>query len=88
MLKSKKIIIFGIILLQVLNSYAQQDRVIAAFNYLQSGNLDSAKAQINLAVADTESVNDGEAWYLRRSEERRVGKECASMCRSRWSPYH
>ncbi len=65
MLKSKKIIIFGIILLQVLNSYAQQDRVIAAFNYLQSGNLDSAKAQINLAVADTESVNDGEAWYLR-----------------------
>ena len=26
--------------------------------------------------------------YHRRSEERRVGKECASMCRSRWSPYH
>ena len=25
---------------------------------------------------------------LERSEERRVGKECASMCRSRWSPYH
>ena len=25
---------------------------------------------------------------LSRSEERRVGKECASMCRSRWSPYH
>ena len=25
---------------------------------------------------------------LVRSEERRVGKECASMCRSRWSPYH
>ena len=23
-----------------------------------------------------------------RSEERRVGKECASMCRSRWSPDH
>ena len=27
-------------------------------------------------------------WLLSRSEERRVGKECASMCRSRWSPYH
>ena len=26
--------------------------------------------------------------YALRSEERRVGKECASMCRSRWSPYH
>ena len=27
--------------------------------------------------------------YVRyRSEERRVGKECVSTCRSRWSPYH
>src|SRR3546814_12058043 len=25
---------------------------------------------------------------LNRSEERRVGKECVSTCRSRWSPYH
>src|SRR3546814_10536585 len=25
---------------------------------------------------------------VRRSEERRVGKECVSTCRSRWSPYH
>src|SRR3546814_6621380 len=29
-------------------------------------------------------------WIARpaRSEERRVGKECVSTCRSRWSPYH
>src|SRR3546814_4123066 len=27
-------------------------------------------------------------WYKVRSEERRVGKECVSTCRSRWSPYH
>src|SRR3546814_412475 len=26
--------------------------------------------------------------YKLRSEERRVGKECVSTCRSRWSPYH
>src|SRR3546814_14191819 len=26
--------------------------------------------------------------YANRSEERRVGKECVSTCRSRWSPYH
>src|SRR3546814_11909444 len=25
---------------------------------------------------------------MSRSEERRVGKECVSTCRSRWSPYH
>ena len=35
----------------------------------------------------------GEAAFLglikvARSEERRVGKECLSLCRSRWSPYH
>src|SRR3546814_2972089 len=29
-----------------------------------------------------------EASGLARSEERRVGKECVSTCRSRWSPYH
>ena len=27
-------------------------------------------------------------FYYLRSEERRVGKECVSTCRSRWSPYH
>src|SRR3546814_14963172 len=26
--------------------------------------------------------------YSVRSEERRVGQECVSTCRSRWSPYH
>src|SRR3546814_12685267 len=28
------------------------------------------------------------AMLLVRSEARRVGKECVSTCRSRWSPYH
>ena len=28
------------------------------------------------------------AGWPRRSEERRVGKECLRLCRSRWSPYH
>ena len=30
----------------------------------------------------------GELLGIRRSEERRVGKECYALCRSRWSPYH
>src|SRR3546814_11656068 len=29
-----------------------------------------------------------EVTFEDRSEERRVGKECVSTCRSRWSPYH
>ena len=33
-------------------------------------------------------VQPAQAAVGMRSEERRVGKECASMCRSRWSPYH
>src|SRR3546814_15294919 len=31
---------------------------------------------------------DRNARYAARSEERRVGKECVSTCRYRWSPYH
>src|SRR3546814_12980144 len=40
-------------------------------------------------IADTElgSVIAGRC-AATRSEERRVGKECVSTCRSRWSPYH
>src|SRR3546814_13513085 len=34
------------------------------------------------------SVEDPVEYQLERSEERRVGKECVSTCRSRWSPYH
>src|SRR3546814_6781030 len=36
---------------------------------------------------DGPSTSSGRA-VLRRSEERRVGKECVSTCRSRWWPYH
>ena len=32
--------------------------------------------------------DDSFPFSLSRSEERRVGKECAILCRSRWSPYH
>src|SRR3546814_13143988 len=34
------------------------------------------------------SRRDLRSFSLIRSEERRVGKECVSTCRSRWSPYH
>src|SRR3546814_16115141 len=42
--------------------------------------------------AIVKTVNDRRYCVLftaqQRSEERRVGKECVSTCRSRWSPYH
>src|SRR3546814_15363417 len=31
---------------------------------------------------------DGRKYDIARSDERRVGKECVSTCRSRWWPYH
>src|SRR3546814_14766916 len=37
-----------------------------------------------VALKHLQVENDRDA----RSEERRVGKECVSTCRSRWSPYH
>ena len=33
-------------------------------------------------------MKSGLAPWIPRSEERRVGKECLRLCRSRWSPYH
>src|SRR3546814_18546322 len=48
-------------------------------------------------VRDAVSHAGAGAWHsmledpqvlVTRSEERRVGKECVSTCRSRWSPYH
>ena len=42
-------------------------------------------------IANLDQVSDAlkRAWKrLGRSEERRVGKECRRLCRSRWSPYH
>src|SRR3546814_14747574 len=38
------------------------------------------------ALHDRKIIQDNE--HQIRSEERRVGKECVSTCRSLWSPYH
>ena len=35
-----------------------------------------------------ETIEEKKTLLYARSEERRVGKECSYMCRSRWSPYH
>src|SRR3546814_3206382 len=42
--------------------------------------------QVHWVPAGTEAGSTG--GRDGRSEERRVGKECVSTCRSRWSPYH
>src|SRR3546814_5800748 len=54
---------------------------------------EASEASVNEACAQTSLMvsryTDILGFILRsRSEERRVGKECVSTCRSRWSPYH
>src|SRR3546814_17321793 len=43
---------------------------------------------IDCQIIATRSIVIGREQRTFRSEERRVGKECVSTCRSRWSPYH
>src|SRR3546814_11773743 len=42
----------------------------------------------NPLVAHQPCNHEEVEWSFARSEERRVGKECVSTCRSRWSPDH
>src|SRR3546814_14049266 len=68
------------------------------FTFEDLGNLDPGGVQTLLSAADKDKLGTalkGASETLRdfffsnmRSEERRVGKECVSTCRSRWWPYH
>src|SRR3546814_15584639 len=49
--------------------------------------LDLLADEVLLAHRDRQ-VRVGRPLGARRSEERRVGKECVRTCRSEWSPYH
>src|SRR3546814_10865687 len=65
-----------------------------------SSDLKAAPGFVNQASFDAGALTIGEDVIHRarvgvrvrdtamKSEERRVGKECVSTCRSRWSPYH
>src|SRR3546814_7102958 len=43
---------------------------------------------VPVGLGKTEDQKKADDRREERSEERRVGKECVSTCRSRWSPYH
>src|SRR3546814_20174164 len=50
--------------------------------------LPGASTQPRHFIIGSEAYFIGELAEAQRSEERRVGKECVSTCRYRWSPYH
>src|SRR3546814_13877790 len=60
---------------------------VAAHRLVFAGWLPKPEHLARLALADLH-FDTGTYGAHTRSEERRVGKECVSTCRSRWSPYH
>src|SRR3546814_16811814 len=68
-----------------------QERTVAELHALELVNIDGHKVDVFVKWPDGRIVRPiiiGIQDVYSRSEERRVGKECVSTCRSRWSPYH
>src|SRR3546814_13377772 len=61
------------------------DQLHALIGIIRGDLFDNGSKLLAGAAPFRPKINDHQ---LRRSEERRVGKECVSTCRSRWSPYH
>src|SRR3546814_12480775 len=61
------------------------DKFLEHFDGFSIGSNDMTQLTLGL---DRDSGLIAHLFDERRSEERRVGKECVSTCRSRWSPYH
>ena len=59
-----------------------------AYSYSDMPGIDPAVACHRLNADPNITPRAQRQRKLSRSEERRVGKECVSTCRSRWSPYH
>src|SRR3546814_213614 len=56
-------------------------------HWIDSSSLTSGTTRVEVAIAGPLLRREVEKNLDERSEERRVGKECVSTCRSRWSPY-
>src|SRR3546814_20992516 len=70
---------------RVLGTFLVGALALAACGNSGDDDVDAADAPGTTEAAESGSEDSGEG---SRSEERRVGKECVSTCRSRWSPYH
>src|SRR3546814_13086509 len=67
---------------------AQLGLMIAVLGYGCRAEQRRVEHRCDLVRIDDRFVEVFEDEYGKRSEGRRVGKECVSKCRSRWSPYH
>ena len=92
---------YGRLMVDIEESYRKEiQNAGGGYNQMQINNLNEfCKQKLNIEVShnllstikkqgysiDNEYIKQ---WSQYRSEERRVGKECLRLCRSRWSPYH
>ena len=80
----------GVRLVAISKTFGDDDVRVAA----DAGQVDFGENKVQEALGKMDRMADLPLrWHLvghlqSRSEERRVGKECTSWCRSRWSPYH
>src|SRR3546814_20643669 len=67
---------------QIARADMKANLILAANSVLIAG-------AVNVAVSFLRDADElRHSWVLLRLEERRVGKECVSTCRSRWTEYH
>src|SRR3546814_5279685 len=59
---------------------------VAQEQVLNKARIERDRLQRSQQIAQRQSIEEAEISARERSEERRVGKECVSTCRSRWSP--
>src|SRR3546814_5465283 len=61
---------------------------VCSSDLVQEKNGGIALTRLNHSRTQSPDIHPAMGEGSSRSEERRVGKECVSTCRSRWSPYH
>src|SRR3546814_14530450 len=69
------------------SNFKRRDQVLTGRVAVQRQRLDAYDAE-TVSIGGGIERQTNIIWQKKRSEERRVGKECVSTCRSRWSPYH
>src|SRR3546814_16006950 len=70
------------------HEYAWASSTRLVFSLAENFGADAAPSPTGEIYAIDVDGKRGNYLFGFRSEERRVGKECVSTCRSRWSPYH
>src|SRR3546814_14006004 len=68
-----------------------RDDAFHRFQMVGAARVDADRQRVGVRIeSDERVIRPGRAARIlgERSEERRVGKECVSTCRSRWAPYH